>query len=183
MKTKVSNLLRQFGIPASLLGYAYLREAIIQSIDNPDLLSSITGKLYPQIAHTFNTLPSRAERAMRHAIEVAWGRGDTNITAKYFGSSIDPQKGKPTVGKFIAAISDALTLEQNSLVSEASTEASVDKGFVVEVYGSGLHEKTISNVKSITSGISGSVLMDYDDVITKIPVDKTIYARLQGDCR
>ena len=108
---KISNIFISIGIPAHIKGYHYLREAIILSINDPEMLESITKILYPTVAETFSTTPSRVERAIRHAIETAWDRGDVDILNGMFGYTISVGKGKPTNSEFIALITDNLRLK------------------------------------------------------------------------
>jgi two-component system response regulator (stage 0 sporulation protein A) len=106
----VTDIIHQVGIPAHIKGYHYLRYAIILSLDDVDMLDSITKKLYPSIAAHFNTTSSRVERAIRHAIEIAWDRGDIDVLNNLFGYTINIAKGKPTNSEFIALITDNLRL-------------------------------------------------------------------------
>lgn len=107
---RVTNVLREFAIPANLLGYRYLREAIIISFANPEYLEEITIGLYPTVAQNFNTTPTRVERTIRHAIEVGWDRADLDVLHKYFGYSVSSRTGKPTNSQFIATIVDNLRI-------------------------------------------------------------------------
>ena len=100
-------------MPAHIKGYQYLREAIIMVINDIDVINQITKCLYPQIANKFHTTPSRVERAIRHAIEVAWGRGEQKTVENIFGYTISASKGKPTNSEFIALISDKIRLQYN----------------------------------------------------------------------
>jgi two-component system response regulator (stage 0 sporulation protein A) len=111
LEAEVTNIIHEIGVPAHIKGYQYLREAIIMAINDMDILNSITKLLYPSIAKKFNTTPSRVERAIRHAIEVAWGRGKMDTIDKLFGYTINHGKGKPTNSEFIALIADKLRLE------------------------------------------------------------------------
>ncbi|MEG0979704.1 MAG: sporulation transcription factor Spo0A [Oscillospiraceae bacterium] len=106
----VSEIMHQIGVPAHIKGYQYLREAIILSINDDEMMNSVTKLLYPSVAKTFATTPSRVERAIRHAIEVAWDRGDVDVLSSYFGYTIQNSRGKPTNSEFIAMISDRLKL-------------------------------------------------------------------------
>ncbi len=106
----VSDIMHQIGVPAHIKGYQYLREAIILSIDDGEMMGSVTKLLYPTVAKKFSTTPSRVERAIRHAIEVAWDRGDVDVLSSYFGYTIQSSRGKPTNSEFIAMISDKLRL-------------------------------------------------------------------------
>ena len=110
----VTDIIHEIGIPAHIKGYQYLRHAIIMVVDNLDVINSITKELYPTVAKDFNTTPSRVERAIRHAIEVAWDRGDTDVLNSFFGYTIANSKGKPTNSEFIAMIADKLRLTMKS---------------------------------------------------------------------
>ena len=110
----VTNIIHEVGVPAHIKGYQYLREAIIMVINDIDVINQITKSLYPQIANKFETTPSRVERAIRHAIEVAWGRGQQEAVENIFGYTISAAKGKPTNSEFIAMIADKLRLELKS---------------------------------------------------------------------
>ena len=111
LEVMISEIMHQVGVPAHIKGYQYLREAIILSIEDTEMISSVTKVLYPTVAKTFKTTPSRVERAIRHAIEVAWDRGDVDVLSSYFGYTIQNQRGKPTNSEFIAMISDKLRLK------------------------------------------------------------------------
>ncbi|MDR0314421.1 MAG: sporulation transcription factor Spo0A [Oscillospiraceae bacterium] len=106
----ISDIMHQIGVPAHIKGYQYLREAILLSINDNEMLNSVTKLLYPSVAKAFKTTPSRVERAIRHAIEVAWDRGDVDVLSSYFGYTIQNTRGKPTNSEFIAMISDRLKL-------------------------------------------------------------------------
>ena len=110
LEVVVSEIMHQIGVPAHIKGYQYLREAIILSINDSEMMNSVTKLLYPTVAKTFKTTPSRVERAIRHAIEVAWDRGDVDVLSSYFGYTIQNTRGKPTNSEFIAMISDKLRL-------------------------------------------------------------------------
>lgn len=110
LEGEVTNVIHEVGIPAHIKGYQYLRDAIIMSVKNMDILNSITKQLYPAIAKQYNTTPSRVERAIRHAIEVAWSRGKVETINNLFGYTINQGKGKPTNSEFIALIADKLRL-------------------------------------------------------------------------
>ena len=114
LEALVTNIIHEVGVPAHIKGYQYLREAIIMVVNDIDVINQITKSLYPKIAYKFNTTPSRVERAIRHAIEVAWGRGDQQTVEKIFGYTISASKGKPTNSEFIAMIADKLRLELKS---------------------------------------------------------------------
>jgi len=111
LEAKVTGILHEIGVPAHIRGYHYMREAIIMAVENIDVLNYITKELYPTIAKKCNTTSSRVERAIRHAIEVAWSRGKVDIINGMFGYTVNNQKGKPTNSEFIALISDRLRLE------------------------------------------------------------------------
>ncbi len=111
LEALVTNIIHEVGVPAHIKGYQYLREAIIMVVEDIDVINQITKSLYPQIAKKFGTTPSRVERAIRHAIEVAWGRGQQEAVESIFGYTISASKGKPTNSEFIAMISDKLRLE------------------------------------------------------------------------
>ena len=110
LELMVTEIIHQIGVPAHIKGYHYLREAIILSVKNSDIINSVTKLLYPTVAKTYNTTSSRVERAIRHAIEVAWDRGDIDVLNSYFGYTIQNDRGKPTNSEFIAMISDKLRL-------------------------------------------------------------------------
>jgi two-component system response regulator (stage 0 sporulation protein A) len=110
----ISDIMRQIGVPAHIKGYQYLRESIALSIKDPDLMHSVTKILYPTVAKNNKTTASRVERAIRHAIEVAWDRGDVDVLSSYFGYTIQNSRGKPTNSEFIAMISDKLRLKLKS---------------------------------------------------------------------
>ena len=110
LETDVTNIIHEIGVPAHIKGYQYLRDAIIMSVDNREVINSITKVLYPTIAKMNKTTPSRVERAIRHAIEVAWSRGKMD-TIELFGYTIHTGKGKPTNSEFIALIADKIRLE------------------------------------------------------------------------
>ena len=114
LEALVTNIIHEVGVPAHIKGYQYLREAIMMVIKDIDVLNQITKSLYPQIAQRFDTTPSRVERAIRHAIEVAWGRGEQDMVENIFGYTVSASKGKPTNSEFIAMIADKLRLELKS---------------------------------------------------------------------
>ena len=111
IETMVTNIIHEIGVPAHIKGYQYLREAIIIAVQDMDVINAITKILYPQVAKTFQTTPSRVERAIRHAIEVAWDRGDLDTLQRFFGYTVSNTKGKPTNSEFIALIADKLQLQ------------------------------------------------------------------------
>lgn len=110
LDVEVTNLIHQMGVPAHVRGYQYLREAIILVIGEMGLLGAVTKELYPMIAEKYNTTPSRVERAIRHAIELAWDRGNVELMNKFFGYTIDVERGKPTNSEFIAMVADRLRI-------------------------------------------------------------------------
>ncbi len=114
IETMVTSIIHEIGVPAHIKGYQYLREAIIIAVNDMDVINAITKVLYPQVAKTFQTTPSRVERAIRHAIEVAWDRGDLDTLQKFFGYTVSNTKGKPTNSEFIALIADKLQLQLRS---------------------------------------------------------------------
>ena len=114
IETLVTGIIHEIGVPAHINGYQYLREAIIIAVEDMDVINAITKVLYPQVAKTFQTTPSRVERAIRHAIEVAWDRGDLDTLQKFFGYTVSNTKGKPTNSEFIALIADKLQLQLKS---------------------------------------------------------------------
>lgn len=111
LELMITEIIHQIGVPAHIKGYHYLREAIILSIKNTEIINSVTKLLYPTVAKKYATTPSRVERAIRHAIEVAWDRGDIDVLNGYFGYTIQNERGKPTNSEFIAMISDKLRLK------------------------------------------------------------------------
>ena len=114
LEALVTNIIHEVGVPAHIKGYQYLREAIMLVVNDTDVINQITKSLYPKIAYKYNTTPSRVERAIRHAIEVAWGRGQQEAVENIFGYTISAAKGKPTNSEFIAMIADKLRLELKS---------------------------------------------------------------------
>jgi len=111
LEALVTNVIHEIGVPAHIKGYQYLREAIMMVVQDIDVINQITKQLYPEIAGKYHTTPSRVERAIRHAIEVAWSRGKNDAVESIFGYTISASKGKPTNSEFIAMISDKLRLE------------------------------------------------------------------------
>ena len=111
IEAMVTGIIHEIGVPAHIKGYQYLREAIIIAVADMDVINAITKVLYPQVAKTFQTTPSRVERAIRHAIEVAWDRGDLDTLQRFFGYTVSNTKGKPTNSEFIALIADKLQLQ------------------------------------------------------------------------
>ena len=112
LEAQVTAIIHEVGVPAHIKGYQYLREAIIIAVNDMDVINAVTKVLYPEVAKRFGTTASRVERAIRHAIEVAWDRGDLETLQKYFGYTVSNAKGKPTNSEFIAMIADRLQLER-----------------------------------------------------------------------
>jgi two-component system response regulator (stage 0 sporulation protein A) len=106
----VTKVIQQMGMPAHLKGYQYLRDAIIMVVDEMNLMGAVTKELYPLIAEKYDTTPSRVERAIRHAIELAWDRGNVDMINKFFGYTINMERGKPTNSEFIAMVADRLRI-------------------------------------------------------------------------
>ena len=115
LEKDVTDMIHEIGVPAHIKGYQYLREAIMMSVEDNSMLSSITKVLYPTIAKRFQTTPSRVERAIRHAIEVAWSRGKMETLDGLFGYTVNTGKGKPTNSEFIALIADRIRLQYRDL--------------------------------------------------------------------
>ena len=112
LESVVTSIIHEIGVPAHIKGYQYLREAIIIAVNDMDVINAVTKILYPEVAKHFGTTASRVERAIRHAIEVAWDRGDLETLQKYFGYTVSNAKGKPTNSEFIAMIADRLQLQR-----------------------------------------------------------------------
>ena len=112
LERRVTSIIHDIGVPAHIKGYQYLREAIVLVVGDMDIINAVTKVLYPAVAKKFGTTSSRVERAIRHAIEVAWDRGDLEVLQKYFGYTVNSTKGKPTNSEFIAMISDRISLEK-----------------------------------------------------------------------
>lgn len=111
LQISISKILHELGMPSHIKGYQYIREAISMVYDNPDIVGGITKELYPELATKFDTTVSRVERAIRHAIEVSWNRGDWDLMEEIFGHSVDIDKAKPTNSEFIVTVADKLRLE------------------------------------------------------------------------
>jgi len=114
LEAVVTDVIHEIGVPAHIKGYQYLREAIILTINDMEVINAVTKVLYPEVAKKFNTTPSRVERAIRHAIEVAWDRGDLETLQRFFGYTVSNIKGKPTNSEFIAMIADCLSLRRRA---------------------------------------------------------------------
>lgn len=116
LEAAVTEIIHEIGVPAHIKGYQYLRRAIMMTVESPELINSITKELYPSVAKAFGTTSSRVERAIRHAIEVAWDRGDVDVINSYFGYTVQSARGKPTNSEFIALISDNLRITGKAAV-------------------------------------------------------------------
>ena len=116
LERRVTAIIHDIGVPAHIKGYQYLREAIGLAVEDMDIINAVTKVLYPAVAKKFGTTASRVERAIRHAIEVAWDRGDLETLQKYFGYTVSNAKGKPTNSEFIAMIADRISLEESRKV-------------------------------------------------------------------
>ena len=115
LESQVTKIIHQIGVPAHIKGYQYLRTAIIMAINDTDIINSVTKVLYPTVAKQYSTTSSRVERAIRHAIEVAWDRGDLDVLNSFFGYTVQNSRGKPTNSEFIAMIADNLRLKNKAL--------------------------------------------------------------------
>ena len=116
LEAEVTAIIHEVGIPAHIKGYQYVREAIILTVQDMEMINAVTKMLYPEVARRFHTTPSRVERAIRHAIEVAWDRGDVDTLNSYFGYTIHNLRGKPTNSEFIAMIADKMRLDKRQRV-------------------------------------------------------------------
>ena len=112
LEMRVTEIIHQIGVPAHIKGYQYLRDAILMAIEDDQIINAVTKRLYPAVAKRHSTTSSRVERAIRHAIEVAWDRGDIDVLNSYFGYTIHNSRGKPTNSEFIAMIADRLVLQR-----------------------------------------------------------------------
>ena len=115
LEISVTKLLHGLGVPSHIKGYQYIREGVLLMYEKPDIVGAITKELYPEIANRFDTTVSRVERAIRHAIEVSWNRGDIDLMEEVFGHSVDYDRAKPTNSEFIVTVSDKLRLEFNNM--------------------------------------------------------------------
>lgn len=111
LKTRVTQIMHELGIPASIMGYRYTWHAIMLVVQDPSIINSMTKRLYPEVAKHFGSTGSRVERSIRHAIEIAWERGDVDVLQKWFGWTISNKKGKPTNTEFLGLVADAIMLE------------------------------------------------------------------------
>ncbi|NLU52301.1 MAG: sporulation transcription factor Spo0A [Clostridiaceae bacterium] len=112
VQAKITQIMRDVGVPAHIKGYQYMRDAILMAVKDRDIISAVTKRLYPELAKSYKTTPSRVERAIRHAIEVAWNRGRVDTINGLFGYTINTRKGKPTNSEFIAMVADTLRLSE-----------------------------------------------------------------------
>ena len=112
LEREVTAVIHEVGVPAHIKGYQYVREAIVIAVLDMDVINAVTNVLYPEVARRYSTTPSRVERAVRHAIEVAWDRGDLETLQRYFGYTVSNTKGKPTNSEFIAMIADRIRLQR-----------------------------------------------------------------------
>ena len=112
VESVVTDVIHEIGVPAHIKGYQYVREAIVIAVQDMDVINAVTKVLYPEVARRYSTTPSRVERAVRHAIEVAWDRGDLETLQRYFGYTVSNTKGKPTNSEFIAMIADRIRLQR-----------------------------------------------------------------------
>lgn len=117
LEAQVTKIIHQIGVPAHIKGYQYLRTAIIMAINNTEVINSVTKILYPTVAKQYGTTSSRVERAIRHAIEVAWDRGDLDVLNSFFGYTVQNSRGKPTNSEFIAMIADNLRLKNKAFAN------------------------------------------------------------------
>ncbi len=115
LEDTVTEMIHEIGVPANIKGYQYLRDAILRVIENVDIINAVTKELYPEVAKQFCTTPSRVERAIRHAIEVAWNRGNVEVLQQYFRYTISNIKGRPTNSEFIALVADKLKMQLKSV--------------------------------------------------------------------
>ena len=111
LELRITEAIHECGVPAHIKGYQYVREAIRLAVHDPSIVNFVTKEMYPQIAEKYNTTSSRVERAIRHAVELAWDRGDIDVLKSWFGYTVQPAKGRPTNSEFIALIADRLRLE------------------------------------------------------------------------
>lgn len=111
LKVRITKIMHELGIPAHIKGHAYIREALMFTVEDPSLINRITKGLYPKVAEKCQTTATRAERSIRHAIETAWDRGDLDTLQKFFGYTVSSSKGKPTNSEFLALVTDKILLE------------------------------------------------------------------------
>ena len=117
LEREVTAVIHEVGVPAHIKGYQYVREAIVIAVQDMDVINAVTKVLYPEVARRYNTTPSRVERAVRHAIETAWDRGDLETLQRYFGYTVSNTKGKPTNSEFIAMIADRIRLQSKGKIA------------------------------------------------------------------
>ena len=113
----VSNILHSLGMPSHIKGYQYIRDSILMMYDNPEMIGGITKEIYPEVADKYETTSSRVERAIRHAIEVSWNRGDYDLMEQIFGNSVDYDRAKPTNSEFIATIADKIRIDKSFVMA------------------------------------------------------------------
>ena len=130
----MTNLLHEIGIPAHIKGYHYLRDAIMMAVEDMDVLNAITKVLYPTVAKKYQTTSSRVERAIRHAIEVAWSRGKLDTLDELFGYTVSTGKGKPTNSEFIALIADTIQLEYKHQINPYLRNTCRKCGIMIDKY-------------------------------------------------
>lgn len=114
---EITSIIQAVGVPANIKGYRYLRRAISMVVEDVEIMEAVTKELYPAVAREFNTTATRVERAVRHAIEVAWNRGNTEVMARYFGYTVDSSRGKPTNSEFIALVADKVRMKMRRLAT------------------------------------------------------------------
>ena len=115
LQISITKILHELGIPSHIKGYQYIREGVVLVFDNPDMIGGITKELYPELAQRFDTTVSRVERAIRHAIEVSWNRGNWDLMEEIFGNSVDIDRAKPTNSEFIVTVADKLRLDYHKV--------------------------------------------------------------------
>ena len=115
LQISITKILHELGIPSHIKGYQYIRDGVSLLFENPDMIGGITKELYPELASKFDTTVSRVERAIRHAIEVSWNRGNWDLMEEIFGNSVDIDKAKPTNSEFIVTVADKLRLEYHEV--------------------------------------------------------------------
>ena len=135
LEIKVTNIIHEIGVPAHIKGYQYLRDGIIMVVNNIEVINQITKQLYPDLAKKYKTTPSRVERAIRHAIEVAWNRGQVETVDAIFGYTINSNKGKPTNSEFIAMVADKLRLDLKMVIKKEHLRLLVLNGWsMIELF-------------------------------------------------
>ena len=117
IEMKVTDILHEIGVPAHIKGYHYLRDSIIMSVEHPEIINAVTKQLYPSVAKKYETTSSRVERAIRHAIEISWTRGDIKLMEDLFGNSIDFDRSRPTNSEFLSTLADRFKLNTKELIA------------------------------------------------------------------